>query len=231
MAIKSNGQKSVMHDIISKDNTRMVIAVSGAVFVVIFCLFASRALLSQSFYQNKVISEKKDTLKIVEANKDAVSDLEKSYISFATEPVNVIGGNPTGTGSKDGDNAKIVLDSLPDVLDYPALSSSIEKILLDGGYTIQSIGSDDQVVAISTTGEEASESSVSVPTEIAYPFKVATTPESALSLMQTLESSIRPFSVTDLKIEGASNNLEISIGMKTYYQSSSGLQVGTKVVK
>jgi hypothetical protein len=60
---------------------------------------------------------------------------------------------------------------------------------------------------------------------------VATTPESALSLMQTLESSIRPFSVTDLKIEGASNNLEISIGMKTYYQSSSGLQVGTKVVK
>lgn len=218
-----------MHDIISKDNTRMVIAVSGAVFVVIFCLLASRALLSQSFYQNKVISEKKDTLKIVEANMDAVSDLEKSYISFATEPVNVIGGNPTGTGPKDGDNAKIVLDSLPDVLDYPALSSSIEKILLDGGYTIQSIGSDDQVA--STDAPSEGENVISVPTEIEYPFKVSTTPESALSFLQTLEASIRPFSITDLKIEGSSNNLEISIGMKTYYQPSSGLQVGTKVVK
>lgn len=232
MAVKSNGQKSVMHDIISKDNTRMVIAVSGAVFVVMFCLFASKALISQSFYQNKIISEKKDTLEVVESNKEAVADLEQSYVAFATEPVNIIGGNPAGTGPKDGDNAKLVLDSLPDVLDYPALSSSVEKILVDGGYTIQSIGGDDSVTTATTetTDESEAASTESTPTEILYPFKVATTPEAGLTLIQTLEASIRPFKITSLKIEGSASSLEMSIGMKTFYQASSGLQVGSKVV-
>jgi hypothetical protein len=230
MLVKSSSHKSNLHELISKDSTKMLIAVSAAVFVVIFCLFAVRTLFNQSLYQNKIISEKKATLKVVEQNKAAVSDLESSYISFATEPINVIGGSPTSTGPRDGDNAKIVLDALPDQLDYPALSSSVEKILLDGGYAIQSLGGSDALRAInSTVTVEAN--GFTAPEEILFPFKVATTPQSALSLIQTLEASIRPFIITNLKIEGRSNNLELTIGMKSYYQASTSLQVSEKAVQ
>lgn len=231
MATKNNGQKSALHDVISKDSTRMLIAVSVAVFVVIFCAFASKALFSQSLYQNKLISEKKATLDIINVNKETLNELKTSYVSFATEPVNVIGGNPTGTGPKDGDNAKLVLDSLPDAFDYPALSSSIEKILVSGGYAIQSIGGDDSEQAVTADTETVAVVTASQPTETEFPIRVSTTPESALSLINTLENSIRPFNITNLTVEGSSNNLEISIGLKTYYQLSSGLQVGKKVVQ
>jgi predicted small secreted protein len=229
MPVKSSSHKSTLHELISKDSTRMLIAVSVAVFIVIFCLFAARSLFSQSLYQNRVISEKKATLKVVEENKKAANNLEASYVSFATEPINVLGGSPTGTGPKDGDNAKIVLDALPDQLDYPALSSSIEKILLDGGYVIQSIGGGNS--AVSATTEPSATSTPATSVEIPYPFRVSTTPQSALSLMQTLEASIRPFKLISLKIEGNSNNLDLTIDMVSYYQNSTGLQVSEKVVK
>lgn len=230
MPVKSSGHKSTLHELINKDSTRTLIAVSIAVFIVVFCLFATRSLFGQSLYQNRVISEKKATLKVVEQNKKSASDLEASYLSFATETINVLGGSPTGTGPKDGDNAKIVLDALPDQLDFPALSSSIEKILVDGGYVIQSIGGSSS--ATSAAAEDGSTPSVeSGPVEIPYPFRVATTPQSALSLLQTLEASIRPFKLIGLKIEGGSNNLNLSIDMVSYYQNSTGLQVGEKVVE
>lgn len=232
MSVKSSGHKSNLHELINKDSTKMLIAVSLAVFVVIFCLFAARSLFSQSVYQNKIISEKKAALKVVETNKDAVKNLEASYVSFATEPVNVIGGNPTGTGPRDGDNAKLVLDSLPDQLDYPALSSSIEKILLDGGYTIQSIGGSDSVTSIvGLATDTANSGGPTVPQEIPYPFKVSTSPQLALSLIQTLEASIRPFVITNLKIDSGSNNLELTIDMKSFYQAGTTLQVTEKVVQ
>ncbi len=225
------GGRSIKHDIISKTNTNMLITVSVAVFVVIFCLVASKALLSQSFYQNKVISEKKSTLKILTANKVAASTLEGSYQTFASAPVNVLGGSPAGVGPKDGDNAKLVLDSLPSVLDFPGLSSSLEKILLDGGYIIQSIGGQETPTGIDLTTATTTPTVAPSPTEVEYPLGVSTSPEASLALLQILEKSIRPFNITALKIEGAGNNIDLDIRMKTYYQSPTGLQVSSKVVK
>jgi hypothetical protein len=228
MAVAKNNKKSALHEIINKEGTKTLVYISLAVFIVIFSLVASRAIFSQILYQNKIISSKKETLSIVEANKESARNLELSYISFATEPINVLGGSPAGSGPKDGDNAKIVLDALPDVLDYPALSSSIEKILLDGGYSIQALGGGGDIV--SDSGDTTT-SGLSDPVPIDYPLSVDTSPQAAQSLLRTLESSIRPFNVVSLKIEGASNNLSLSINMNTYYQPSSGLNVGSKVIK
>jgi hypothetical protein len=234
MAKKSNNnqQKSRLHNIIDKNNTKMLITVSGAVFVVVFCLVASRTLLNQSFYQNEVISKKKDALKTLEENIDSAGDLEASYLSFATEPVNVIGGNPTGEGPKDGDNAKIVLDALPAVLDYPGLSSSIEKILVGGGYAITSIGgSEDSAVTGAVETGETSTVVESAPVQIPYPVITNSSPELALSLLQTLEKSIRPFNVSSVKIEGNGNNIGLTINMFTYYQPEKTLQITKEVVQ
>lgn len=228
---KNSNQKSRLHNIIDKSNTKMLITVSGTVFLVVFCLVVSRSLINQSFYQNKVISKKKEALKTLDTNIKSASDLEASYLSFATEPVNVIGGNPSGDGPKDGDNAKIVLDALPSVLDYPGLSSSIEKILVGGGYSITSIGGSEESTVPVASEEDAPIVAESAPVEVPYPLATNSSPELALSLLETLEKSIRPFKIGSLKIEGNGNNLGLTINMVTYFQPEKTLQITKEVVQ
>lgn len=220
----------------------MFTAIAAAVFVVVFCLFVSKSLLDQSAYNSKIIGKKDEALKTLQSSRQEAETLRESYVSFATEPINVLGGSPTGTGPKDGDNAKLVLDSLPYELDFPALSSSIEKILTEGNYTIQAIGGDDkssigsEAVDLPAPGSEADSGAVAPvpvntePVEVEFPFAVSTSIEGTMNLLRTLELSIRPFNITSLNLEGKGNNLDVRINMKTYYKPKVGLQVITETV-
>lgn len=218
---------SIKHAIVDQANTQMLIAVSVAVFVVVFCAFAVRSLISQSLYHQRVITEKRLALTTLEASRAEADALEEVYKSFATESVNVLGGDPDGDGELDGDNARIVLDALPSEYDYPALSSSIEKILEDGGYQIQSIGGSEDT-SLSSAGATSGEPE---PVEIPYPLSVQTSPDDSVRLLQILESSIRPFYVDALRISGGGDTLGLNIDMKTFYQPGTSLQITTKEVR
>lgn len=229
--IKKAGH-STKHLLVNKANTTMLVAVAATIFVVVFCAFAVRALISQSLYHNKVISEKKTALSVLQNNKKAADELKVTYESFATESINVLSGDPEGDGPLDGDNAKVVLDALPSEYDYPALSSSVEKILIDGGYQIQSIGGSEDINQQTPVGEEVVVTGrTAEAVEIPYPFSIETSPDSALKLLETIESSIRPFYVDSLRLTGQGDNLSISVGLKTFYLPASGLEVTTKVVR
>ena len=115
--------------LISKASSTMVVATAVAAFIFIFSAVASKALFSQAAYQNKVIAKKKQALATLKADISAVDNLNNSYKTFIGTPTNVLGGNPTGTGDQDGDNAKIVLDALPSKYDFPALTTSLEKLI------------------------------------------------------------------------------------------------------
>ncbi len=224
--------KSIKHAIIDKVNTTIIISVSIAAFVVVFSLFAIKSLVSQSLYQQRVISAKEETLKLVKSNKTIALELQTSFTDFDSEITNVLGGSSSGDGPMDGDNGKIVLDSLPSEYDLPALSSSIEKILTDGGYQIQSIGGTEEGNKDSNSDSTSKTSSVlSTPIEIPYPFGIQASTEQTINLLKTLESSIRPFYVTKLTIDSGKDALDTTIGLKTFYQPASNLQVSTKVVK
>src|SRR6185436_19057656 len=97
--------------------------------ITVFSLMASRGLLGQRSYQARVINEKGKAVKQLQSNVAATKSLVDSYSNFTSLSSNVLGGNPRGTGDKDGDNGKIVLDSLPSKYDFPALTTSLEKIL------------------------------------------------------------------------------------------------------
>src|SRR5262245_18703411 len=114
------------HVLIDKANQVALIALSAAVVILMFSLFATQALIKQNAYNQKVIGAKKEALKQIKQNRANVDELVKSYEAFASEPVNIIGGNPTGSGPKDGNNPKIVLDSLPSKYDFPGFASSME---------------------------------------------------------------------------------------------------------
>lgn len=217
--------------LISKANSTIVLATAIAAFVLIFCSVASKALFSQAMYQNKVISQKKKALSTLKGDVNAVDSLKTSYKSFVDTPRNVLGGNPTGTGDQDGDNAKIVLDALPSRYDFPALTASLEKMIKSQGLEIQGVsGSDDEVVQSATqTGNNT------VPTAVAIPFQVRVggSYASIKNLLGTFERSIRPIQVKKVEINSASQggSMIAIIDAQTFYQQEKSLKIRTEVVK
>lgn len=215
---------SSKHLQIDKANATVVILVSLSAFIVTFGIFATRAMLSQRSYQNKVIKEKTIAHKQLQDNIKATDSLVESYKKFASEATNVIGGSAIGTGNQDGDNAKIVLDALPSKYDFPAVATSLEKLLKSGNFTLDSIvGVDDELNQQTPT----STGLIEIPFEAVISGRYAGVKES----IQLLERSIRPFQVNSLTFTGGEDQMTLTVLGKTFYQPEKTLTIKTKEVK
>lgn len=204
----------------------MVIATSVAAFVLVFTLVAGKTMLSQLGYQNKVISAKKDALLRIESNLQAVDTLKNSYQEFVSENPNVLGGNPDGNGGQDGNNAKLVLDALPSKYDFPALTTSLESLI---------VGQNLQILGISGTDEEVSQQQQTGvdPTPIAMPFQLQV--NGAYASVQTftdaLLRSIRPFQIQSIELSGDESSMSATIAAQTFYQPGKNLTIKEEVVQ
>lgn len=213
---------------ISKANTQMVIIVAVASFVTMFCLVASHAVFSQNRYQAKVISAKEKAHKQLQQNIENYNNLAVAYKAFDDAPTNVIGGTKKGTGDNDGSNSKIILDALPPTYDFPALTSSVEKILKDSHMKVTSItGTDDQINQQNNTSS-ANPQPVSIP----FTFTVSNASYSSVShLMSKLQESIRPIQISTLDISGSQNNMTVTVSAQTYFQPAKNVSITKEVVK
>lgn len=215
--------------LISKANKRVVIATSIATFVFIFSAVAANSLIRQAAYQEKVIGERKEALEVAQASLEATQELEVAYTQFNDREMNVIGGNPAGKSDRDGDNAKIILDALPARYDFPALASSIEKLVVSHGLVFNSMTGNDDAVA-----QQANESSVSPkPIEMPFEFTVVGSYEAVRALIRDLERSIRPFKVVESEITASSDEGELTLRITglTYFQPQKNLNVKEEVVR
>lgn len=202
---------------IDKANATMMAIIATAAFVVVFSLMATRALFSLSRYQQKVISEKQVAVKTLKANVTASQSLETAFKTFD--------GSPSLLGTQDS-NAKLVLDALPSKYDFPALATSLEKILIDGGYQIDSItGTDDE--------EKQTAAASSAPAVVEMPFSLGVTANypSVQKLIGDMSRSIRPFNIRTLSLTGNDGALKVVVEAKTYFQPAIDLTPQTKVVK
>jgi hypothetical protein len=220
--------KSAKHTLIDKANTRIVVYVSMAAFVAMFSIVATKTLIGQAGYQNRVINAKRVAVNQLKSDITASAQLQSSYNTFVGLPQNAIGGSPTGNGPKDGNNAKIVLDALPSTYDFPGLTTSLEDLLTSqSGVTIDSIAG---------TDEEASQGndvSSATPTPQPIPFSITVSGNYAAiqSVIGTFENSIRPIQVQTLNIAGNGNSLTMTLTAQTYYQPAKSLNISMKVVK
>lgn len=214
--------------LISKASSTMVMATAVAAFVVVFAGVASKALFSQAAYQNKVISQKKKALSTLKGDISAVGTLKSSYKSFVETPRNVLGGNPTGTGDQDGDNAKIVLDAMPSKYDFPALTASLEKLISAQGLQIQSVTGTDQEV------QQANQASPS-PKPVAVPFqiRVSGSYDGIKNLLSSFERSIRPIQIKKVEVDAAAQggSMVAIIDAQTFYQPEKTLTIKSEVVQ
>jgi hypothetical protein len=222
MDIRLGGKRAL----IDKANTTMLVVIGVTSLLVTFSLVSCKALFSLSGYQSRVIDAKEKALKQLKENSKNVKSLVTSYETFATAPVNVLGGNPKGTGPLDGDNPKIVLDALPSKYDYPGLVTGMTKLLSQGGYKTDIIGgSDDEIAQLNSATDNPA------PVEIPLPIGLTTTYDGAQQLLLDLERSIRPIYVSQLSVSAAGTNLTVSVSAKTFYMPEKTLKIGKKVVK
>jgi len=213
--------------LISKANSNMVIATSIAAFVLVLALIGGKSLLSQASYQSRVISAKKTALAQLESNQAAMDSLRESYTDFANANPNALGGNPEGTGELDGDNVKIVLDSLPSKYDFPALITSVEKLVQSQNLQIIGIGGTDEEI-IQKDKQTSTE-----PIPISMPFQVQVTGAypSIQGLVGTFERSIRPFQIQTLELSGDETSMVAVIDAQTYFQPTKKFNIKDEVVK
>jgi hypothetical protein len=205
----------------------MVIVTGIAAFVVVFSAVASKTLISQASYQNRVIDVKKTALSTLEGDLAARDSLVASYRSFIGTPQNVLGGNPEGTGDQDGDNAKIVLDSLPSKYDFPALATSLEKLINSQGLIILGISGTDEEITQSVNQSESEPQPIPMP----FQLQVGGSYESIKSLVDIFGRSIRPFQIQKVEISGDEGSMTAIIDAQTFYQPEKNLTIKTEVVQ
>lgn len=206
----------------AKTKLFIVVAISSALSV--FALIAAKSYLSEATYLNRVASAKESTLDQLKKNKQTASTLSEAYKTFAENNPNLIGGSRSGQGDKDGDNGKLVLDALPSKYDFPALTSSIEKLL--SGYSINSISGTDDSQA-QQTGTTATG-----PIEIPFTLDATSDFTGMNNLVVSFERSIRPFSITGIELKASTaGSVQANISAKTFYQPEKTLNLGSKVIK
>lgn len=227
MATKNRGRISVKRLQIDKSQSTMLITTAIAAFVLAFALVGGQALISQITYQNRVIGAKKEAVTQLRANVQATTNLVNSYKAFVSTSQNVLSGNPQGTGQQDGDNAKIILDALPSKYDFPALTSSLEKVITSQNLVISNISGNDDEVA------QAENAASPTPEAVPMPFQISAngTYQSSQGLIDTLGKSIRPFQIQKLQFAGSETDMSVKIEAQTYYQPAKNFNITKKVVK
>jgi Tfp pilus assembly protein PilO len=222
-----NNTPSAKRLLIDKANARVVVYVSIAAFILVFSLVATKTLISQANYQNHVISKKRAAVNQLKSDIATSDQLKKHYQAFNSTAQNAIGGNPDGTGSQDGNNAKIVLDALPTDYDFPGLTTSLEALLGGQNVKIDSIsGTDDEVA-------QSSNQSSTNPQPVAIPFSVSVEGDytGVQNVIGVFEKSIRPIQIQAIDISGAQGKLTMSVTAQTYYQPAKSLNISKTVVK
>ncbi len=214
---------SIKHLKIIRAGNQLTTIVTAAVVISVFCLLSTKSLLSQSSYQRRVLAAKNTAANQLKVNASTANQLLAQFKVFEDNNPNIIGGqggaNP-GSGPSDGDNARIVLDALPSQYDFPALVSSLEKILNNEGISAQSVGGTDQ-------GQVARSSSLgnSQPVPLTFSVDASGNYKSIQQLINDLERSIRPMDITNLSLSGTQSNMHVSINATTYYQPATNFTV------
>ena len=227
MSIKKTLAPSAKRLMIDQANAKIVAYVSVAAFIVVFSLVATKTLISQASYQNHVISKKRAAVTQLKADISATGQLKTAYDAFTGASQNVLGGNTSGTGAQDGNNAKIVLDALPSSYDFPGLTTSLEALLGGQGVAITNITGTDDEVAQSTN-----QSSVT-PQPVPMPFSVSVQGDyaSIQNVINALQNSIRPMQLLTLNLSGNQDKLTLTVTAQTYYQPAKSLNINKVIVK
>ena len=217
---------SIRHLQIDKTQTTVLIAVAVASVISIFCLVSAKSLLSKAAYQRRVLHARREAVKQLKSNIAAADQLVTQYKVFSSgDPRNVIGGkNVTdpNVSPPDGDNSRIVLDALPSTYDFPALITSMAKILSDQRISSANVGGSDQSATIDNSANASPK-----PQTVTLTITGTSDYNGIQRLLGDFERSIRPFDIISMQLQGSAGNMNLSASLNTYFQPAKSLNIGT----
>ena len=228
--MKKIDKRKGLHLNLNKEQTRVGITIAVSVAISVFCLTATKVLLSNGAYKRQVINARHQSADQLKQNVTNAQNLLNQFQVFEGDnPKNIIGGQNT-TSQKavppDGNNSRIVLDALPSTYDFPALITSMAKILHARQLSNPDVSGSDQ-------GDTVSGAPSAQPQPISIPLTISGSGnyKTVQNLITDLERSIRPFDITTLSLQGTSGNFAFSAVINTYYQPAKILTITNREVK
>lgn len=215
---------------IAKANRTMFLWIAVSSAVVGAALVVSYFLVQTLLYNEKLIAEKNATVATLEANLEAIPELE--------ERIRVLDTNTalaTSKANEDDRALQVILDALPSDANSLALGASLQGRLLSG---IEDLSLEalqvDPVVGVETLGDgsvvDAGSGTQAAGYEITFQFSVNGTPESLQEVLDKLERSIRLIDVRSLRIETQANNQVMTINARAFYEPAKTLELTDKAV-
>lgn len=209
---------------IANANRTMFIWIAGISAIVGIALVVSIFLVQKIVFGEKVLSEKSNTVTVLENNLKVVPSLKGNIAVLNTNE------NLASVRLNENDPPlQSVLDALPASLNATALGSSLQKKLLAGvpGLAIESI-------SIDPGTDMGVQSDPNSPSSIKFSFSVSISGAeygTLQELLRKIEKSIRPFNITNLTIEGQASKVMMTAEGVSYYQPAQSLELRDKVVK
>jgi Tfp pilus assembly protein PilO len=195
--------------LVDKGNRAMFVSVITASIALSVSIVLFRTFSDQRAYNSRVIEAKEKARNTLIKNEKAAKKLSQDFVELEKNPLA---------------NSKLALNALPTKYDFPAVAASIEKIVLDGGYKLESFRGSDSV-------KDVQESSSPEPKEISFQVEISGNYEAIKKFTDDLLRSIRPFRIDKMEISGVDNKMKANYKITTYYQPPVVLEFPTKVVK
>ncbi|MGH7234270.1 MAG: hypothetical protein ACREF7_02390 [Candidatus Saccharimonadales bacterium] len=220
------GEVSLKKLELSKANAQIVAVTAVAAFITVFCLVGSNYLLGLRSYQAKIITADHSANNNLVADNAAKNKLLSAYKTFVDQNPNVLGSNNLTSGSYIYNNATAILDALPSTYDFPALTSSLQKLQTLGGFSFSSVGGSDESATVSSapTGDP---STVPMP----FSFTVNQTSYQAIqNLFSDMLKSIRPLQIDTISISGTDTNITLTVNAHTYFQPGKEFNITSETI-
>lgn len=216
---------------IAQSNKTMFLWVAGASVLLGIALVVSWFLIQKMVFNQKVLSEKSDTISVLEQNNEAIVSLK--------ENIRVLETNEALNAAKSNDTDKalqVILDALPADANSLALGASLQDKLVAG---IDNVSLDsltvDPVVGVENAAEEEvleEDASAESPNAINFRLTVSSNDANALKeLLLRFEKSIRVIDIKSLTLEQTEERLTMNIEASAYYEPARKIELKDKVVK
>jgi Tfp pilus assembly protein PilO len=200
---------------IQQANRAVFIWVAIAGVVIAIALVLSQFMVKQLLFNIKVINAQTKTNAVLIEN-------AKVYSPLRTEVSKLISNKELTelrlNKAENGDNAlQVIIDAMPTEDDRLSLAASLQqRIFSRSGVGIEQFSFVDGTTSAEVAVVEATPTTAGL-VEIPFIFKVSGSYDQIKKLFDDMQLSIRPISVTNIKLTGENSNMTAEVQAITYY--------------
>lgn len=211
---------------IAKANRTMFIWIAVASALIGTAAVVAILFFQQLVYNEKVLSEKLNTVTTLDKNLAAIDDLQSEIRALSANSALA-----SAKASESEQPLQVILDALPSEANSLALGASLQQRLLtgiQGNYVLENLQVD-QVSGVEVLGDSASDTDTAG--QITFSFGVSGEQAALRQVLENLERSIRTIEVTSLTIEMSGNVINMRVEGRAFYEPAKTIELETKEVK